>query len=73
MNYPVLLFVYVVFILDFLLYIFVDFYEIYDVFIYYRKILVLKGVYCLPNAVLVCQEVSFFEINMFFDDVFKRY
>jgi hypothetical protein len=73
MNYPVLFFVDIVFILYFLLNIFVDFREIDDIIIHYREILVLKGVYCFPDAVLVCQEVSFFEINMFFYDIFKRY
>ena len=73
MNYPVLFFVDIVFILYFLLNIFVDFREIDDIIIHYRKILILKGVYGFPDAVLVCQEVSFFEIYMFFYDILKRY
>ena len=73
MDNPVFFFVDIVFILYFLLNVFVDFWKIDDIIIHYRKILVLKGVYCFPDAVLVCQEVSLFEINMFFYDILKRY
>lgn len=67
MHHPVLLLVNVVLILHLLLHVPVDLRKIDDVIVDHGKVLVLEGVDGLADAVLICQEVAFFEVDVLLD------
>ncbi len=71
-DHPVLLFVDVALIEYLLLDILVDLGEVDDVVVYNREVLILKRVYRLPNAILVCQKVSLLEVYVLPHDRLER-
>ena len=57
-------------IIYFLFNLLVHFFEVDDEVEHNREILVFKGIDSLPDTVLICHEVAFFEVYFFEDDIF---